>query len=50
MYVKPKLERFGTLRELTLFGFNENCDGGVIWGIATGVDGSWVCQKDDGRS
>ena len=37
MYQKPKLERFGTLRELTLVGTDADCDGG-IFGI--GVDGS----------
>jgi hypothetical protein len=36
-YVKPKLERFGSLRQLTLVGTDADCDGG-IWGI--GVDGS----------
>jgi hypothetical protein len=36
-YVKPKLERFGTLRSLTQVGTNADCDGG-IYGI--GADGS----------
>lgn len=38
MYVKPKVQRFGSLRELTLLGLNNDCDGGV-WGIA---DGDWL--------
>jgi len=37
MYEKPTLERFGSLRDLTLVGTDADCDGG-IWGI--GVDGS----------
>ena len=32
MYDKPTLERFGTLRDLTLYGAGGNGDGG-IWGI-----------------
>lgn len=35
MYQKPKLERFGSLRELTLLGTNADCDGG-IFGIGDG--------------
>jgi hypothetical protein len=35
MYTKPRLERFGTLRELTLVGWNADCDGG-IFGIGDG--------------
>lgn len=37
MYDKPTLERFGTLRELTLYGSGGNGDGG-IWGIGW-IDG-----------
>lgn len=37
MYQKPRLERFGSLRDLTQVGTDSDCDGG-IWGI--GVDGS----------
>lgn len=37
MYTKPKLERFGSLRELTLVGLSADCDGGV-YGIG---DGDW---------
>jgi hypothetical protein len=31
MYQKPAVERFGSLRELTLVGFGADGDGG-IWG------------------
>lgn len=45
MYVKPKLERYGSLRELTLIGLNSDCDGGV-WGISA-TDGSWwLCSAN----
>ena len=44
MYVKPQVQRFGSLRELTLIGLDANCDGGV-WGI-TATDGSWLgCNR-----
>lgn len=34
MYQKPLLERFGTFRQLTLFGHTSpDCDGGSIWGV-----------------
>lgn len=33
MYHKPKVERFGTVRELTLVGFNGITDGLTIVGI-----------------
>lgn len=34
MYQKPRLERFGTFRQLTLFGFSSpDCDGGSVWGV-----------------
>lgn len=40
MYRRPKLERFGSLRELTLLGAGPDCDGGAF-GIAGGPgDGS----------
>ncbi len=33
MYQKPRLERFGTFRELTLYGFvAPDCDGGGVFG------------------
>jgi len=33
MYRKPQLERFGTLRELTLLGLGTDGDGGIQgWG------------------
>jgi len=35
MYVKPQVQRFGTVRELTQLGLGQDCDGG-IWGIANG--------------
>jgi len=35
-YTKPKLERYGSLRQLTQIGLDSDCDGGV-WGV---VDGS----------
>ncbi|MGH7668261.1 MAG: lasso RiPP family leader peptide-containing protein [Gemmatimonadaceae bacterium] len=39
MYEKPKLERYGTLRELTLIGFGPDGDGGLF---GTGwIDGPW---------
>jgi hypothetical protein len=40
MYVKPKLEVFGMLRELTQLGLDADCDGGVF-GI-TATNGSWL--------
>jgi len=47
MYIKPKLERFGSVRELTKLGLDRDCDGG-IFGI--GGDGSWLLCKDGDRS
>jgi hypothetical protein len=38
MYQKPKVERFGTFRELTQIGFNGSTDGFTICGIGTGND------------
>lgn len=46
MYIKPRLERFGSLRELTRIGFGADCDGG-IFGIANGT--WWGCE-DNSRS
>jgi hypothetical protein len=40
MYEKPKLERFGTFRELTQIGLNSDADGAVIFGIGCKV-GKW---------
>ncbi|MEX1184571.1 MAG: hypothetical protein WEF86_15280 [Gemmatimonadota bacterium] len=34
-YTKPKLECFGSLRQLTQLGFDADCDGGV-----NGISGS----------
>lgn len=45
MYQKPELRTFGTLRELTLIGLNQDCDGG-IFGIGDGD--WWFCDDDDG--
>jgi hypothetical protein len=36
VYQKPKVERFGTFRELTQVGFNGTTDGFTICGIGTG--------------
>jgi hypothetical protein len=34
MYQKPRLQRFGTFRELTLFGLCEpDTDGGSVYGL-----------------
>jgi hypothetical protein len=46
MYVKPQLERFGSVRELTQLGLDRDCDGG-IHGIG---DGTLVGCYDSGRS
>lgn len=43
MYESPRLERFGSMRELTLLGLGPDCDGG-IFGIA---NGAWVGCKDN---
>ena len=37
MYEKPQLQRFGSLRDLTLIGLGANGDGG-IWGLGW-IDG-----------
>ena len=38
MYQKPKIERFGTFRDLTQVGFNGSTDGYTIEGIGIGND------------
>lgn len=43
MYSKPELQKFGSMRELTLLGLDQDCDGGV-WGIA---DGTWLACSED---
>jgi hypothetical protein len=50
MYDKPTLQRFGNLRDLTLFGAGGNGDGG-IWGIGW-IDGvpPDVTVSETGRS
>ena len=42
-YAAPRLERFGTLRELTRAGFVGNVDGGLI----LGPDGSTTAAADE---
>lgn len=37
MYQKPKVERFGTFRELTQIGFQGDSDGFTICGDTPGV-------------
>lgn len=45
MYQKPKLERFGTFRELTLYGFSApDCDGGSVYGHGGNLKGCPVEQ------
>ena len=45
MYRKPKLERYGTFRELTLYGVSApDCDGGSIYGIGGNLKGCPVIQ------
>jgi hypothetical protein len=40
MYQKPQVVRFGTFRELTLYGFSApDCDGGSILGIGGNLKG-----------
>ena len=47
-YEPPRLERFGTFREVTQQGFSGNTDGGLI----LGADGTTTPAADDvfGRS
>lgn len=45
MYQKPKLERFGTFRQLTLYGWTApDCDGGSIYGIGGNLKGCSIVQ------
>ena len=37
MYEKPKVERFGSFRELTRVGFSGSCDG---YSVTSNTDGS----------
>jgi len=46
MYIKPKLERFGSVRELTRLGTNPDCDGG-IFGIGIGDGDEHFCKDKD---
>lgn len=53
MYQKPSLERFGTLRELTLIGTGADGDGGISIPFLTApvIDGcNWIAYGDCGRS
>ena len=43
MYQKPKVERFGTFRELTQVGFNGTTDGFTICGNNGGT-GNELCS------
>ena len=49
MYAKPQVVCFGTLRELTKIGLNQDCDGGIqgiTAGVATATDGDWLkCRR-----
>jgi hypothetical protein len=45
VYQKPKVERFGTFRELTQVGFNGTTDGFTICGIGTGNE---LCKENCG--
>jgi hypothetical protein len=47
MYLKPRVDRFGTLRELTLAGFQGGADGMTIRGIA-GNNCEAVSENPDG--
>lgn len=40
MYQKPRVERFGTFRELTQVGFSGSQDGFTICGITNGTGNS----------
>jgi hypothetical protein len=40
VYQKPRLERFGTFRQLTLYGWTApDCDGGSIYGMGGNLKG-----------
>lgn len=47
MYQKPRVERFGTFRELTQVGFNGSTDGFTICGIGNGT-GNELCGGPGG--
>ena len=46
VYQKPKVERFGTFRELTQVGFNGTTDGFTICGVNGGT-GNELCNLPD---
>jgi hypothetical protein len=46
VYQKPKVERFGTFRELTQVGFNGTTDGFTICGTNGGT-GNELCNLPD---
>lgn len=55
MYEKPRLERFGTFRELTQIGLSSDADGIVIFGTVTTPgckigDWDWLDTCPTGRS
>jgi hypothetical protein len=44
-YQKPKIVCFGTLRDLTQLGLNQDCDGGILGisaSVSSATDGSWL--------
>jgi hypothetical protein len=43
MYIAPRLERYGTFRELTKVGFLNTADGHTIPGDNGPVDGNNLC-------
>ena len=46
VYQKPKLERYGKFRELTLWGFSApDCDGGSVYGVGGHQKGCVVVQE-----
>ena len=48
MYEKPKVKRYGTFRELTLWGFSApDCDGGSVYGAGGNVKGCPVVQEPE---
>jgi hypothetical protein len=47
MYQKPALQRFGSLRELTLIGTDANGDGGIDTFFGTVVDGCNLIPSGD---
>lgn len=48
MYVKPQVLRVGTVRDLTQWGYSQDCDG-IQFGIGS-TDGDWLFCNDNSRS